>query len=108
MPTYTWISLAVFVGLIVPTSIALLVATIRLFRGLRTAAPGLEFGIDRLMNGTEALSVRAERLAAGLARAEASAKALSASRAQLDTLLWALGDVRRVLRVVLAVVSPRK
>ena len=108
MPVYAWVSLAVFVGLTVPASIAALVAAIRLFRSLRTAAPELEFGIERLANGTAALSTRTERVAAGLARLEASVRALSASRAQLDTLLWALADVRRLLRVVLAVLSPRK
>ena len=108
MPVYAWISLAVFVGCTLPASLVAVGSMIRMSRSIRTAAPGLEFGLQRLANGTAALEVRSERLAAGLARAEASAKALSASRAQLETLLWALADVRRVLRVVLAVVSPRK
>jgi hypothetical protein len=108
VPVYAWISLAVFVCLLVPASVVALVASIRLFRSLRTAAPGLEFGFQRLANGTEVLNARTERVAAGLARAEASAKALSASRAQLATLLWALEDARRIVRAVLAVAAPRK
>jgi hypothetical protein len=104
MPVYAWVCLGVFGGLVLPTSLAALVATIQLFRGLKGAVPDLEEGFDRLADASEALAVRTERAAAAMARVEAAARALNASRGELQVLLWALEDVRRVLRVVRAVV----
>jgi hypothetical protein len=108
VPVYAWVCLGVFVILVVSASAVMLVATIRLFRGLRAAGPDLEFGLQGLANRTAALTARTERVAESFARAEASARALADSRAQLQTLLWALQDVRRLAGLALSIVSPRK
>ena len=103
MHVYAWVCLGAFVAASVPASLAALVATIRLFRGLKAAVPDLEVGFERLAAGADTLVVRSERAAAGMVRTEESVRRLAASRTQLATLAWALEDVRRIVRTVRAV-----
>ena len=99
MPVWTWVALGVFVAVLVPASVLAGVAAFRLIGTLGRSGQALEAAAADLAARAERAAERAEALEAGRQRLDESFARLAASRRQLETLVWAFEDVRRLLRV---------
>jgi hypothetical protein len=81
-------------------------AVFRLLRALGSAGGAASAAGDRLGVQTEGLDVRAERVSLGMARLEGHLYALGESRDRIRLLLFALEDVTRLLHLVRSAVRP--
>jgi hypothetical protein len=107
MPIWALVTLAIFVVLATVTTLYAITATVKLFLRLSQLGKALVPVTNELAAASERLGERAEATALGVARLERSVAELRASREQLATLHWALGDVLRAIRVARSLV-PRK
>ncbi len=107
MPWWAIVCIVFFVVTTGIASLAVVVVTFRLLAQLGGFFQRLEPSLLAVEMESQMLALRSEQLAATQNRLDVSRGRLDASLASLKVLSWALGDLRRIVRVV-RLVRPTK
>ena len=92
VPWWTWVSLALFLGVIAVTAVVAIVLSLRTYRLLRETQKGLLVALEDLSRDAEAVERRFEKASERAAELEARLASLQRSAEQIGVLKWAMSD----------------
>ena len=92
VPWWTWVSLALFLGVIAVTAVVAIVLSLRTYRLLRETQKRLLVALEDLSRDAEAVERRFEKAAARAEELEARLASLQRSTEKLGVLKWAMSD----------------
>jgi hypothetical protein len=92
VPWWTWVSLALFLGVIAVTAVIAIVLSLRTYRFLRETQKRLLVALEDLSRDAEAVERRFEKASERAAELEARLASLQRSAEKLGVLQWAMSD----------------
>ena len=92
MPWWTWVSIALFLAVVVVTAVVAIVLSLRTYRLLRESQKRLLVALDDLSRDAEAVERRFETASERAAELEARLALLQRSAEKLGVLKWAMSD----------------
>ena len=93
VPWWTWVSLALFLGVIAVTAVVAIVLSLRTYRLLRETQKRFLVALEDLSRDAEAVERRFEKASERAAELEARLASLQRSAEKLGVLKWAMGDI---------------
>ena len=92
VPWWTWVSLALFLGVIAVAAVVAIVLSLRTYRLLRETQKRVLVALEDLARDAEAVERRFERASERAAELEARLASLQRSAEKLGVLKWAMSD----------------
>jgi hypothetical protein len=92
MPWWTWVSLALFLGVIAVAAVVAILLSLRTYRLLRETQKRLLVALEDLARDAEAVERRFEKASERAAELEARLASLQRSAEKLGVLKWAMSD----------------
>ena len=92
MPWWTWVSLALFLGVIAVAAVVAIVLSLRTYRLLRETQKRLLVVLEDLSRDAEAVERRFQKASGRAAELDARLASLQRSAEKLGVLKWAMSD----------------
>jgi len=97
VPLWVWICLAVSLGVVVPATVFLVVAGVRLWRRVKALEESTGMPIESLLASLDDMNERLERANDRAQDIEGRLEHLNEAMEKVAVLRWALGDARSAL-----------